>query len=57
MAFEEPLTSESLVAIRAHAIQRNLRTSADVILMLGQAGSHELAVHTGKRLSRARGSR
>jgi len=57
VAFEEPLTSESLVAIRAHAIQRYLRASADVVLMLGQAGSDELAVHTGKRLSRARGSR
>ena len=51
VAFEEPLPSESLVAIRAHAVQRNLGTCADVILVLGQAGSDEFAVHTGKRLS------
>ena len=51
MAFEEPLPSESLVAIRAHTVQRNLRAGADVILVLGEAGSDEFAVHTGKCLS------
>jgi len=57
VAFEEPLPSESLVAIRAHAVERNLRASADVILVLGQAGSDKFAGRAGKRLSSARGSR
>lgn len=57
MAFEEPLPSESLVAIRAHTVERNLRASADVILVLGQAGSDKFAGRAGKRLSSARGGR
>lgn len=53
VAFKKPLPGESLVAVGADAVEGDLRASADVVLVFGEARSDEFAVNTGEGLSGA----